>query len=475
MAEDAKKPDSDAKEAEAKPAEKTGSVPNTAADRASESGEKKPAKAPEKPAMPKKSGGLKVKLYAYGILIIALALGAGYITYPLWRGDADQKLADLGLPLKTPDLPTVPFIADMAKPEAPPQPAEPTEPAGPTLEDRIADLQAEAANLKNEFSGLSAKVDGLGGPIDTSAFDSKVDALAEQSNARIAEIEKTIEGVSGEIVLLREGLASSGDGSAGDQAGMAQLAARNADLASQISDLTDKIAALESTPAAPTVSPEQLSALEAENTALKEALSTTNQQVVALLDEVQSLRADLAARPVADNSAASFSLAVNQMAALAAGSGEFEGALETVAGLAGADEKSRSAIDALKSVSATGAKTLAQLKSGFAAAATAAIQADAVGKDEGFVGKTLNSIAALVTVRKIDGVEGDGLDAKLARAELALTSNDLPTAVGEIEAIDGAAGDALASWLGQAQARVQVNNAISELQGIAISRIASKG
>lgn len=73
-------------------------------------------------------------------------------------------------------------------------------------------------------------------------------------------------------------------------------------------------------------------------------------------------------------------------------------------------------------------------------------------------------ISSLIVVRRIGQVEGENLEARLARAELRLAADDLAGAVAELGAIEDAARVPLEGWLADARTRLEVIAAVTALE-----------
>ena len=80
---------------------------------------------------------------------------------------------------------------------------------------------------------------------------------------------------------------------------------------------------------------------------------------------------------------------------------------------------------------------------------------------------------SLITVRQTGAVEGDGLEARLGRTEVALSDGDVSAAVSEAATIEGPAAEALAPWLETARARANVNGLITEMRKSLLTDLAT--
>ncbi len=128
---------------------------------------------------------------------------------------------------------------------------------------------------------------------------------------------------------------------------------------------------------------------------------------------------------------------------------------------------------ALAPRAATGIPDRDALKTGFPAMAQAVREAVLVPADADWMTQAVARVRGLVTVRPVPGeVDGDDLDAVLARAEGRLINGDLPGAVVAVESLEGDAAAAAAAWLRSAEARLAAEEALGNLNSFVIARLA---
>ena len=84
--------------------------------------------------------------------------------------------------------------------------------------------------------------------------------------------------------------------------------------------------------------------------------------------------------------------------------------------------------------------------------------------DESRWQKIWAEISSLILVRRTGDIEGEDLEARLARAEVRLGEGDLAAAVAEIGAIKDAARTPLEDWLADARTRLEVTEAATRLE-----------
>jgi hypothetical protein len=128
-----------------------------------------------------------------------------------------------------------------------------------------------------------------------------------------------------------------------------------------------------------------------------------------------------------------------------------------------ADDKFNGLIEKLQPIAPVGAPTLASLQKEFTAIASDISQSARLPSEETWYGEALHRIASAVKFRRVDDMEGNDVDAVVARAEQDLAENDLDNAVAEIEKLSGAPAEVAASWLDKAKTRLTVEQSIAGL------------
>ena len=252
------------------------------------------------------------------------------------------------------------------------------------------------------------------------------------------------------------------------------LRGANSDLASsvdqlggQVSDLNARLSGLETQPIPKAELPaEVVAAYEAQ-------MADMQARVDAQFDEMQAgLDAKLAEIATAGESAMqmqeSAQAAADKAAARAALS-QIENALASggrfIEASAVIEEKTGLTLPApLAITAAEGAPSTAELQAEFPALARAALTASTRAlADEGSVDRVSAFFRTQLGARSLEPREGDDPDAILSRAEAAVRSDDISTALAEIAALPQAGQDVLADWSVKAQTRADALAAFAEL------------
>jgi len=202
------------------------------------------------------------------------------------------------------------------------------------------------------------------------------------------------------------------------------------------------------------------------------ALAALAQENRRLAEESARLAAELAAvrREVASLVAASqqargregLALAVAPLREAVASGRPYADELAALRAAGGGDGALEPALATLAAHAARGVAPPARLRAEFPATAAAIVRAAAIDNPASpWWHQALARLAALVQVRRVGAVEGDGADALAARAELLLEGGDLAGAIATLAPLAGAPAAAAAPWLAQARARVEADAALA--------------
>lgn len=326
------------------------------------------------------------------------------------------------------------------------------------LEGRVGALEAAVNSLDRKLQSLEGHVGDL--------------SDASGNDAALAELRDEIAALRERQGALEENLAATedgGDGGAPPADGETAAAPPPPTSPSMIAEtaLTARMAALEAKlAAAPTLDTEALATIERDIAALKAASAATDTRIAS---ETERLKA--VGRGV------SLVYAIGRLRTGVAGEAPYAAPLDAVRGHFDAlgllrEPAIGKALDTLSAHAASGLPGRASLAARFGAAARGALQAARIPEDSGVVDRLLAEAGNLVTVRPIGEIEGDTLEARLARAEIRLARGDLGGALGEIAGLQGGAATALAAWKADAEARLAAESAVDLLDGEVSARFA---
>jgi hypothetical protein len=163
--------------------------------------------------------------------------------------------------------------------------------------------------------------------------------------------------------------------------------------------------------------------------------------------------------------AAAAAVAAAALADAAEGSEPFAGELASLERLAPTSR----GIRALRDLAEQGAPTRAALVGEFpAAAARAARAADGEDADGGFFDALARAFRSVFSLRRIGELEGDSVDAILARAERRVREGDIEGALSQLQALPEPAREAMSEWSTRAERRVEIERRINALRAQAL-------
>lgn len=269
-----------------------------------------------------------------------------------------------------------------------------------------------------------------------------------------------------------------------------------------IAELRRKIEALESRPAAPPTpgetatpapapsapSPEhekELATLRLELATMRNTVQTIDQTIAVQRDQTKLLaeavdkaRGEASARNAGEQKAmgaarasALIGIAARLSAAVESGL-PFVTDLALLTPLAQGDAKLDESAAVLQKYAQTGVASRPALVAEFPAVAKAALADDLA--DDSFGERLLGKVRALVSLRRVgNDVEGDGTEAKLARAEAALEAGDLAKAVVLVKTLPPQTARAAAGWLSRAEANLTAKQAADQISAQAVTLLGS--
>lgn len=281
------------------------------------------------------------------------------------------------------------------------------------------------------------------------------------------------------------------------RAAAAAAAERPAPLDAALSDLRSKVEALErrtasaapTTPAPaqpPAPSPasnsdtdKELALLSREIATLRTAMQALDQSVAAQKDEqarqreqTRTMSEAIGARGTAEQKAllaarasAIIGIAARLSAALESGL-PFSVDLGLLTPLVQGDAKLAEIAASLQPYAPSGVATRTALAGEFPAVAKAALADDLA--DDSFGERLLGKLRGLISLRRVGDVEGDSVEAKLARAEAALEAGDLAKAVAQVKSLPPQTNKATEAWLKRAEAHLAAERGIQQLAGHAV-------
>jgi uroporphyrinogen-III synthase len=355
----------------------------------------------------------------------------------------------------------------------------------PALMKRLTDVETTnqwSANgvsvMRDDVGTLIGKVDNVQGRVG--ALETAMQSAGNGVAPDLTPLTKRLDALEQEIATLR---------AAGQQQAPTTPGPDLSALSEKVAALEAKLAALPTQPASDAQPPANGAAADTA------AIDKLSQENAALRSDVAALKAQLAAIDQAltargqDAGGVAFALAVGNLGGALTTARPFAAELTALTELAGKDPALAAQVKAvtapLAARAAVGVPTLVELQSRFPAAARAIVDAAkpapaAVENSEsqswyerplGWLSSAGQWLSSQVSVRPVGEVAGDDPGARVARAEVRLSENNLAAAVKELEGLSGSAAAAAGAWLGDARARLAVDQVVSALQAAAVTRL----
>ncbi len=274
-----------------------------------------------------------------------------------------------------------------------PQPAMSSEAIDAAVKSALADYDA---TLRSEFTALKDTLEAVG---------------SADIKTRLSQLETSVEGLEAQMTSLGEQLKTVVSESIERQTAMsAEQAASYQAMIDRLNAELDQLAKRQGT------LQQEIDEVAAANTRIKEEAQSV----------VGASQAEKAATDIA--------------AALDTGA-SFRSALDTLAGVVGAD------LPTLQTVADSGVPSLAELKAQFPALAHEALRASLRAEAESYTDKALAFVKSQVATRSLTPQEGNSTDAILSRIDAALATGNLADCLSEAQALNDAARGPLAGWL----------------------------
>ncbi len=189
-------------------------------------------------------------------------------------------------------------------------------------------------------------------------------------------------------------------------------------------------------------------------------------QMAALTTRIGSLERNDVAR---DAHRAAMAVALANLTRASRSAGSFAAEVEAVDVLL----PNEPLVDALEAYADQGLPSTQVLENRFRGVASDIAKAYRTDENVGVLDKLWSNVLATVTVRPTGDIQGNSVLAILARAETRLAEDNLQGSVAELRKLDGPAAEAASDWMALAQARLQLDRLIGELNTRVIAGISA--
>lgn len=280
----------------------------------------------------------------------------------------------------------------------------------------------------------------------------------------------TAEAIKGEMSAIEAKLAAL-EKAAGNESGEAAAATAQFDALTQDAKrISASLAALDSRVTkierAPRSEPVQGDGSE---DSFKPLLASLEAKVAALEAKLSSLAAAQNDQKISA-SATALAVAFNDLRRAVFSGKPFASELDVVTQLDGGQDAA-----ALSPYQETGIASLEALAKDFAPLARSALAAEYANEDSSFITRLWGEARSMIRIRRTGMVEGDTVEAILARTETRLKAGDLAAAVKEASALKGEAAVIFRPWLDAAKARVAAEAALDRMEAKLLAALKNKG
>lgn len=200
---------------------------------------------------------------------------------------------------------------------------------------------------------------------------------------------------------------------------------------------------------------------------IAQGVNAAAEQINALTLQVAALEEEVSRPDPTAEAALGIALA-NLTRAIDAGTA-FDAELGAIAALAPEDP----AVVALADVAPKGVRSFAALTQEFSDLVDPLLTAERRAGRETFYERIVGSALSIITVRRVGDVEGDTVEAIVARIETRLAQEDLSGALSEAHLLTGPAAEVAATWVGDVEARQQTDLLVRDLSARVLAHVAA--
>jgi uroporphyrinogen-III synthase len=310
---------------------------------------------------------------------------------------------------------------------------------------------------------LSMTAFDLSTPVMTPAAVMPERSLEGQVNTGIEKVQQTVQSVTETVQTISSGasdLAASGQGveqllQVLARAGALSAAASNSGTASPFEQMMQEL---------------KMSMISAPDTPIARQV-----QIQSARDRNPELNRVLEGVDNKDLEAAAALLLLNEFRSRVSSGRPFEDDLTVIRRLAKDDPDLEKAMIRLAPLAKKGVLTREGLQKEFKTVAGDIVIAKLKGEDVSVQKKILERLSHLVKVRRVDQIEGQEVDAVVARAQILLDKGDVDGAVKELKTLQGASAEAAGPFLQEAQNSQDAQTASDDVVAAALSKFSTSG
>jgi hypothetical protein len=174
-----------------------------------------------------------------------------------------------------------------------------------------------------------------------------------------------------------------------------------------------------------------------------------------------------------DLGAAAMLLMLNELRGDVQSERPFQEDLAVIAKFSANDPEMQAALARLAPYAESGVLSPQTLQAEFKGLAGEIVMAKLRGEDASVRDRVLQRLGALVQVRRVDDIEGNTVDATVARAQLMLDQGNVHGAVAELQKLDGAPAQAAQPWMQAAQGSLAAQDSTAALMNAVLQKFSA--
>jgi len=191
---------------------------------------------------------------------------------------------------------------------------------------------------------------------------------------------------------------------------------------------------------------------------------------------IAGLEAGRTADEIAVSRASALALAAGQLRTALERGVPFTGTLAIAESLDADDATVAAAFEMLRKSAGSGVATGSALELSFANLVPELLAAGRRGQNGDFVDRLTDRVNDIVSIRRTGAdVQGNDIQARIARAEVLLANRDVAAAVAEFTDVGGAPGEILSPWVSRARGYLDSHDALAVIEAQAIARLRAEG
>jgi len=176
-----------------------------------------------------------------------------------------------------------------------------------------------------------------------------------------------------------------------------------------------------------------------------------------------------------DLGAAAMLLTMNELRGNIGGGQSFESDLKIIEKYASDDPEMKAALKRVAPYARSGVLSRPHLQKEFRNIAADIVMAKLQGEDASVRERVLLRLSKYAKMRKVDDIQGDGVDATVARAELLIDQGDIKGAIRELQSLEGAPAETASTWVQQAEGHVAADDSSQVLLQTVLGMLGNGG